>query len=383
MKKAHLLRCACPTRSNVPQRVRLRLARPEQIEGSSLARLASETFLIDRVRLLIEDTKHRKLILFLVCAVWTSAAYGQTTKLKVAYPTTVGSMAVLWVAKEARLFEKQGLEVELIYVAGSSKVVQAMLAKEIPISEIAIPAVIQANLAGADLVMLAGPNHKPGQKIMVKPEIKAPENLKGRKIGITRFGTSDDFLLRYMLGQWKIQPERDVALLQMGGSPEILAGLGSRGIDGGMLSSPLHLRAMKLGFSVLADLSTIGVDYQGAGVVTTRAYARENQDIVRRYLRAYVEALHRLKTDKSFSVKVIGKYTRISEADALEETYQHYAVKVMPKMPYPTTKGIQMVLDEIGSRDAKAKGLSPGALIDVHYLKELEQSGFVKNLYGE
>jgi len=93
----------------------------------------------------------------------------QTTKLKVAYPTTVGSMAVLWTTKEAKLFEKHGLEVELIYVAGSSRVVQAMLAKDIPISEIAIPAVIQANLAGADLVMLAGPSHKPEQKIMVKP----------------------------------------------------------------------------------------------------------------------------------------------------------------------------------------------------------------------
>jgi NitT/TauT family transport system substrate-binding protein len=110
-------------------------------------------------------------------------------------------MAVLWVTKEARIFEKYGLQVELIYIGGSSKVVQAMLAKEIPIAEIAIPAVIQANLAGADLVMLAGPNHKPGQKIMVRPKIKKPEELKGKKIGVTRFGTSDDFLLRYVLGQ--------------------------------------------------------------------------------------------------------------------------------------------------------------------------------------
>ena len=321
--------------------------------------------------------------LVLIVLAWPAVVFAQTIKLKVAYPTTVGSMAVLWVTKEARLFEKHGLEVELIYVAGSSKVVQAMLAKEIPISEIAIPAVIQANLAGADLVMLAGPNHKPGQKIMVKPEIKTAEQLKGKKIGITRFGTSDDFLLRYILGQWKIQPEREVALLQMGGSPEILAALGSRSIDGGMLSSPLHLRAAKLGFSLLADLSAIGVDYQGAGVVTTRAYTRENKDIVRRYLRAYVEGLHRLKSDRSFSVKVIGKYSRINEADALDETYQHYAVKVMPKVPYPTIKGIQMVLDEIASRDQKAKNLSPASLIDVNYLKELEQEGLIKSLYGE
>src|SRR5262249_21233548 len=107
------------------------------------------------------------------------------------------------------------------------------------------------------------------------------------------------------------------------------------------------------------------------------------QDVVRRYLKAYVEGLHRLKTDKPFSINVIGKYTRISEADALEETYQHYAVKVMPRVPYPTTRGIQMVLDEIGSRTAKAKTLCTAPLIDVHYLNELEQSGFVKNLYRD
>jgi NitT/TauT family transport system substrate-binding protein len=310
-------------------------------------------------------------------------ATGQTTKLKVAYPTTVGSMAVVWVAKEAKLFEKHGLEVELIYVAGSSRVVQAMLAKDIPISEIAIPAVIQANLAGADLVMLAGPNHKPGQKIMVKPEIKRREDLKGKKIGITRFGTSDDFLLRYVLGQWSLQPDRDVALIQMGGSQEILAGLASRAVDGGMLSSPLHLQAVKFGYNLLADLSAIGVDYQGAGVVTTRSYMRDAPDVVRRYLRAYVEGLHRFKTDKSFSTKVIGKYSRITDQEALEETYQHYAVKVMPKVPYPTTKGIQLVLDEIGLRTPKAKSLAPENFIDISYLKELEQGGFIKKLYGE
>lgn len=324
-----------------------------------------------------------KMILAAAFVAWPAGLMAQATKLKVAYPTTVGSMAVLWVTKEAQLFEKQGLEVELIYIGGSSKVVQAMLAKEIPIAEIAIPAVIQANLAGADLVMLAGPNHKPGQKVMVKPEIKSPEHLKGKKIGITRFGTSDDFLLRYVLGQWGIQADREVALIQMGGSQETLAGMASKSVDGGLLSSPLHLRAAKLGFSLLADLSAIGIDYQGAGVVTRKSYVRESPDVVRRYLRAYVEGLHRFKTDKNFSLRVIGKYSRITEAEALEETYQHYAVKVMPKVPYPTTKGIQMVLDEIGSRNAKAKSLSPASLIDVTYLKELEQSGFVKNLYGE
>jgi ABC-type nitrate/sulfonate/bicarbonate transport system substrate-binding protein len=324
-------------------------------------------------------TKIATLLFLLV--VWPVALFGQT-KVKAAYPTTIGAMSVLWVTKEARLFEKHGLDVELIYIAGSSLVAQAMLAREIPISEIAIPAVIQANLAGADLVMLAGPNHKPGQKIMSKPEIKAVEALKGRKIGISRFGTSDDFLLRYALNLWHLRADRDVAMIQLGGAPEILAGLSSGTVDAGLLSSPLHLRAAKLGFSLLADLSNAGIDYQGAGVVTTRSFVRENPDTIRRYIRAYVEGLHRLKTDKSFSLKVLAKYTRIAEPEMLEETYQHYAIKVMPRIPYPTTKGIQTVLDEIGTRSPKAKTLSPSSFIDVSILNELEQSGFIKNLYG-
>ena len=320
-------------------------------------------------------------LLALTLFLWPLAGHSQGIKLKVAYPTTVGSMGVLWVTKDAGFYEKQGLSVELIYIGGSSKIVQAMLAKEIPIAEIAIPAVIQANLAGADLVMLAGPNHRPGQKLMVRPEIKSREELKGKRLGVTRFGTSDDFLLRYILTQWSIQPDREVALLQMGGSQEVLAGLSSRSIDGGMISSPLNLRALKLGFQMLVDLSAIGVEYQGAGVVTTRSYVREHPDIVRRYLKAYVEGLHRFKTDRDFSLKVLAKYSRIAERDMLEETYQHYAVKVMPRVPYPTIKGIQLVLDEIGSRSPKAREISPGSLVDLSYLKEIESSGFIKALY--
>lgn len=311
----------------------------------------------------------------------SSLAHAQTIKLTVAYPTTVGSMGALWVTKDAGLFEKYGLDVTLIYIAGSSRIVQSMLAREVPVAEIAIPAVVQANLAGADLVMLAGPNHKPGQKLMVKPAIKRSEDIKGKKLGVTRFGTSDDFLLRYLLNQWRIQPDREVALLQMGGSPEILAGLASGGIDGGVLSSPLNLQAQKLGLNLLVDLSAIGVDYQGAGVVTTRSYMRDHAETMRSYLKAYMEGLARLKSDKGFSLKVLAKYSRITDREMLEETYRHYAVNVMPRVPYPTIKGIQLVLDEIASRNPKAREISPSNLIDIGFLNELDSSGFIKRLY--
>jgi hypothetical protein len=134
---------------------------------------------------------------------------------------------------------------------------------------------------------------------------------------------------------------------------------------------------------MLVDLSTIGVDYQGAGVVTTRSFVRDNPDTVRRYLKAYVEGLHRLKTDKEFSLKALAKYTLTTEREILEETYQHYAINVMPRVPYPTMSGIQLVLNEIGAQNPKAKEFSPESLVDLTYLKEIEQSGFIKTLYGQ
>jgi NitT/TauT family transport system substrate-binding protein len=134
---------------------------------------------------------------------------------------------------------------------------------------------------------------------------------------------------------------------------------------------------------LLADLSAIGIDYQGAGVVTMRSYVREHQEVVRAYLKAYVEGLARFKSDKDFSLKVLAKYTRIEEREMLEETYRHYAVNVMPRVPYPTMKGIQMVLDEIGSRSPKTRDISPASLVDVSFLKELDSSGFIKALYDK
>ena len=162
---------------------------------------------------------------------------------------------------------------------------------------------------------------------MVKPEIKRRERSEGQKIGISRFGTSDDFLLRYVLGQWNLQPDRDVALIQMGGSPETLAGLAAGAIDGGLLASPLHLQAAKFGYHLLADLSTIGIDYQGAGVVTTRSYMREAPDVTRRYVRAYVEGLAPFQDRQEFRRESDRQVLRITDQEALEETYQHYAVK--------------------------------------------------------
>jgi NitT/TauT family transport system substrate-binding protein len=254
-------------------------------------------------------------LLWHLVAVCPSAA--QTIKLKVAYPTTVGSMAVVWVAKEAKLFEKHGLEVELIYVAGSSRVVQAMLAKDIPISEIAIPAVIQANLAGADLVMLAGPNHKPGQKIMVKPEIKRREDLKGKKIGTAPPGHTPDQLTRVALRRLGIDPEKDVTLVPFDEDRNVerMKSLLTGQVSGMMVTANTLYDLEKTGqidrFNKLTDNKQLKI-YAGGGAdyAVATSFLQNRRDDVKKFMAGICEGIAVARKDKAKALAFVAKSGR-------------------------------------------------------------------------
>ena len=190
-------------------------------------------------------------------------------------------------------------------------------------------------------------------------------------------------MLRYVLGQWNLQPDRDVALIQMGGSPETLAGLAAGAIDGGLLASPLHLQAAKFGYQFARGLEHHRRRLPGRGCGDDPKLHARGAGCHAALSARLCRGLAPIQDRQEFRGQSDRQVSRITDPEALEETYQHYAVKVMPRVPYPTIKGIQMVLDEIGSRTPKAKSLTPESFIDMSYLKELEQSGFIKKLYGE
>ena len=250
------------------------------------------------------------MVAFSLAVSYPAQAQDKLTKFRFVHLEANGSQAVPFIAKEARVFEKNGLDVELIRIGGGSRVIQAMLAGEIRVAHGSSPAVVGANLAGADLVIIASTVNVATFRMMVAPAIKTPGDLRGKKIAISRFGGQTDTLTRYLLDRWKLDPTKDVTLLQSGGGAETAAAMVSKAIDAGLVNPPLHLNLAEAGFRTLANLGEMGVPYTSGSIVTTRSFIKSNPDILRRVMRSILEGIKIYKTDRGFSLKALEKYTR-------------------------------------------------------------------------
>jgi NitT/TauT family transport system substrate-binding protein len=308
-------------------------------------------------------------------------AQDKLTKFRFVHLEANGSQAVPFIAKEAKVFEKNGLDVEIIRIGGGSRVIQAMLAGEIRVSHGSSPAVVEANLAGADLVIIASTVNVATFRMMVAPSIKSPADLKGKRIGISRFGGQTDTLTRHLLERWRIDG-KDVALIQTGGGAETAAAMVSKAIDGALVNPPLHLNLADAGFRTMANLGEMGVPYTSGSVVTTRSFVKSNPDLLRRVTRSMVEGIKIYKTDREFSLKALEKYTRNHDKKVLSALWEEFGNGVIQRVPYADTAGFRFVLDEVAVRRPEAKKMNVDELIDNRFVKELDDSGFVKSLYG-
>ncbi len=308
-------------------------------------------------------------------------AQDKLVKLRFVHLEFSGTQAAPFIAKQAKLFEKNGLDVEIIRIGGSSRVVQAMLAGEIRMAHVGASTVVEANLSGADLVIIASTVNVPTFHMMVGPAIKSPKDLLGKRIGISRFGGATEVLTRLLLEKWGIDSSKNVTLLQMGGVQETATGLIARVVDGGLLSSPHYLLAMDAGFHSLAYLADMGIPYMSGAIATTRGFIRSQPDIVRRFMRGLLEGIKVYTTDREFAIRALEKFTRNKDPRILSAVWEEYGNKVIQKVPNPSPEGLQFVLDEVAMRKAEAKKMKPADLIDARFVKELEESGFVKALY--
>ena len=282
------------------------------------------------------------LFLLIVLASYPSdAATKPAVPLRVAYSSISGSAIVPWIAFDKGLFAKYDLDVELIYVAGS-QAMQSLLSGTTPIGIQGIEPVFRVNVHGGDTVMILGLVTKPPFSIIVRPEIKDFRELRGKPMGITRYGSSTDLLLRLTLDKWGFKPETDVPILQMGGVPPILAGMQSKKIFGGPLSLPTLARAKQEGYRELADIADLVPDYQVAGVVTRRAFIRQNTDAVRGFIKAIAEATATFRNEPGYVKKVMRERLKIDDPLVVEETQRNYP-RYMPNVPYPTRAGIAVI----------------------------------------
>jgi len=301
-------------------------------------------------------------------------------RINLGYSSISGSQAILRVINDAGIFQKNGLDVSLVLITGGSGIVQALIAGDLPVAVVSGEPSIVARLQGADTVILGGLINIIDFSIIAAPEIKKPQDLKGKKLAVSRFGSSTDFVVRYALEKWGLIPDRDVAILQAGSQPARIAALKSGAVHGTIVGPPADIVARKSGFNEIATPEQLNLAYPNTCIVSTASNVARNEELTRRFMKAIVEGIQFFKTQKEASLKSIDAFARLGETELVDETYRHYK-DILPGVPYPDLAGIQNVLDEIAKRDPRAKGLKPEAFTETRFLKGLEASGLVQKLY--
>jgi ABC-type nitrate/sulfonate/bicarbonate transport system substrate-binding protein/LysM repeat protein len=302
-------------------------------------------------------------------------------KINVAYSSISGNVSPLWVTQDKGFFRKYGMDVQTILIESGTTTAQALVAGDISFASVAGPAAIQSNLRGADVVIVAGVINTLTFQLYTEKGITRPDQFKGKSLGVTRYGSATDFAVRYALEKYGLDTNKEVAILQLGNQPAQLAALEAGKIQGAMLSAPTSLRAKKLGFPMLADLQMLGLEYQHTSIATSRALIRSKPELVRDFMRAYIEGIHYAKTHRKETVDVLAKYLRTDDKEVLDDTYESIIQTLVPEKPYPSQKGVQIILRELGVKDPAARSARPEQFIDASIVKELDGSGFIDRLY--
>jgi NitT/TauT family transport system substrate-binding protein len=294
--------------------------------------------------------------------------------------TTPGTSTVIQVAKEARFFDKHGIDATIIFISGSVRGIQSILAGEIPIGEGGGPGLAAARLAGGDVIAIAGNVNVLPYYLVAHPSIKRHEDLKGKIGGTHIAGTTAEFALKVGLKRIGLDPLKDVSLRVIGGAIERMVALQKGIVQFTVVTEAGKAQAEKLGYPTVVDMVSLRIPFPQNGIYTSTKLIRENPDLVRRYIRAYAEAIHYYKTHKEETMKIMRKYSRLEDRKVLEEAWDWHA-KVMPDAPYPPAEGYQLVLNDMAEKNSKAAQANVKDYIDVRFVKELEDSGFIKGLY--
>ncbi len=301
-------------------------------------------------------------------------------KVMSGYGSTDGGAAILWFAKETKLFEKHGLDVVLVGMGTGSVSLRALIAKDLEIASLSGSGLVQAALQGADTVLIAALINGFVFKVFGAPEISSPAQLKGKKLGVSRYGATSDFAVRLALKKWGLNPDRDVNILQIGTSQDAVRAMQTKMLDAGVMSGTSSLIARKAGFRELGDLADLGLHYPTSAVGTTKSYLQKNEALVKEFMLAYIEAVHDFKRNKEAALTVLKKYTRNDDREVLEDAYANSASRYLP-LPIPTLDGIRTILMELSSTVPAAKNADPAQFVSYKIAREIEASGFVKRLY--
>ena len=318
-----------------------------------------------------------------VLAVWAGllcfhGATASAASINVVWTSEVGQFAPLWVTKEARLFEKYGNNVQLIFIQGASSAAAALISGDAHVGMFSPQVVIETTPKGLDLAMFGRLGNTMDNRIYARKGIKSLKEVK--RIAISRFGSNADFAARYLLQREGLRPDVDVALLQVGNQSNRIAAVETNNADAAMLTPPMTLQARKLGMVLLVDASKLGIPYSSLFFVSRRPYIAKNRPDLVNFTKAMIEGVHVYKSNKEFAMKVLAKYMKVQDRDVLEENFREYD---FPLKPYPSREYFELPIQEVGKKDPKILKENPERYADMSLVKELDSSGFIDKLTQE
>jgi NitT/TauT family transport system substrate-binding protein len=300
-------------------------------------------------------------------------------KITLAWVSATASQAPAWAAFEGGYFRDNGLDVDLQYIQNSPTAAAAMVNGGVQFVQMAGPAVVAANASGAGQVMVMGLVNQPLFLLMARPDIARPEDLKGKTVAVTKVGSSDDFLLREALNHLGLKPDVDVKITGISAIQGRLASYQQGLVDGVMAGATEELPLTKAGGRILLRTADLGIPYQAAGIVTTRDIIQSQPDVVSRVVKSVTQGVHRYKTDKPFAFSLLSRYVKLDDPEALESNYAAY-VNVFAQTPAPTVEGMREVAKELAATAGSAPpDVAP--MVDDSFVRQLEASGFIRDLY--
>jgi len=300
--------------------------------------------------------------------------------IRIAYSSVNPHALLVSLAEKRGLFAKYGLSSVVVYIPGGSTVVQAMMSGDVDLGQLTGAPGVAANLRGADILYIAMTDDRMGYQLATRKEIRNPADLKGKRLGISRFASSADFGTRTLLKRLGIDP-KEVTILQIGNESDRLAALKSGTIDGSVFNAPFGSMAKKFNFNILADAAALGIPYFNTGMCGSAKVLQKNEGRILNFLRAYVEAIKIFKTEPEYTLKALAQFSRVNDQELLKEAYDYNKNKI-PDIPYPSLKAMQAVIDPLVEADPKLGKTNAKNYISDRYLRKLEDEGFVQKLMG-
>jgi NitT/TauT family transport system substrate-binding protein len=308
-------------------------------------------------------------VLFLFSIMATPAS--AQSPVRINWTAVTGAQSGMFMAQQEGLFKKNGLDVELIHIPSSSRGIQAILAGEIAFSFMDGVNAAQANLKGANLALVAGATNRQVFSLMAKPEFKRIADLRGKKIGITRVGSSTHTSALFALGSGGLKAA-DYQLLPLLEVPNIFTALAAGQIDAGVMSPPTNARAKRAGFIELMNIAKEGPEFVSVAVGASRSYIKTNEDVVRRVVRAYAEGVQMFKSNRPAALKMIQNQLKVKDVEIQEDTYGQFR-EYLEYPPYVSRKGMEAVIAEIADKDPTVKNIKADDFIDMRFVAELDK----------